>query len=126
MADADIIVAWPAFTTAKAVDPFASWTLSHRQAPGHVPPTVVTTVPALATPNFFTIVPALTTSDPTSTFTVLSFVRLLKMPPDYPGASIHREIEKQSTSVIYASSSKRPATNAQDAPISKHDQVCLL
>ncbi|KAL8276617.1 hypothetical protein RQP46_010966 [Phenoliferia psychrophenolica] len=59
--------------------------------------------------------------DPASPFTVLSFVRLLKMPPDYPGTSPHKEIEKDPTSIIYASSSKRPATVAQDAPIAKHD-----
>lgn len=124
MADGDILVAWPSFGPGKPIDPLNAWTLSHRQAPGHTPPMVTSPDPALSTNTFFTVIPALTTTDPASPFTVLTFVRLLKEADNYPSTSPHKEIMRDPTSFIYASSSHRPPSAAQDAPLAKHDQVC--
>ncbi|KAK4698495.1 hypothetical protein P7C70_g7780, partial [Phenoliferia sp. Uapishka_3] len=123
MVDADLLVMWPTFITAAATDPMTSWVLSHRNAPGHVMPSPASADPKLDTANFFTLVPALTTTDPGSAFTSVSFVRLLAMPSNYPSTSPHKDITPASTSICYASSSNRPATNTEDATITQHNQA---
>ncbi|KAK4704668.1 hypothetical protein P7C70_g1538, partial [Phenoliferia sp. Uapishka_3] len=122
MVDADLIVMWPTFTGSPATDPATSWVLSHRNAPGHVMPTVASADASLATSNFYTLLPALSTTDPSSAFTAVSFVRLLEMPSNYPSTSPHKSITQTSTSVCYASSSDRPPTTTQDATITQHNQ----
>ncbi|KAM0754929.1 hypothetical protein T439DRAFT_377331 [Meredithblackwellia eburnea MCA 4105] len=126
MSNADILVAWPTFAGGNLslpTSPAPTWILSHRQADGHVQPRPPSSDPTLSTSKYFTLVPSLTTLDPRSPFTVVSFTRPLTMPSDYPGTGTAKELKKDSTPFIYASSSVRPANASEDSPIGKHDQA---
>lgn len=119
MTNADMLVAWMAPTPS----PIAPWVLSHREATGPTMPKVSSTAPDTMTTSFYTFLPQLSTSDPTSPYTSVSYLRPLIMPPNYPSLSSFKNLMKVKTGFIYASSSHRPASDAPDGPIGKHDEV---
>lgn len=89
-------------------------------------PRIASTNPALSTPTYFTLLPALSSSSLNSSYTVVSYLRPLVMPSTYLGTSKNKNLKREQNNFIYASSSIRPATNAESALISKHYQVRLF
>ncbi|KAK4703774.1 hypothetical protein P7C70_g2437, partial [Phenoliferia sp. Uapishka_3] len=120
MANADFLVTWP--NVATGVSTTTPWTLSHRNSPGEVMPVVASTASATETPAFFTFLPALSTSDAGSSFTVVSYIRLLSMPSGYPTTASANAITRGSMNFIYASSTVKPDNNAENAQLTQHDQ----
>ncbi|KAK4704883.1 hypothetical protein P7C70_g1328, partial [Phenoliferia sp. Uapishka_3] len=118
MANADFLVAWP---TSDSSD--IKWTLSHRQSTGEVMPTVASNVSATETTEFFTLVPTLSTTDHTSHYTVVTYLRLLNMPSDYPTTAKANAIARDSNDFIFASSTVKPTGNAENAVLTQHDQA---
>lgn len=86
-------------------------------------PTVASTAATTSTNNFFTYLPALSSTDAASPFTVVSYLRLLTMPADYPSTSSFKSISRAKTSFIYASSTFQPQNVAENAILTQHDQV---
>lgn len=123
MSNADILIAWPNLPLVAGVP---SWSLSHREATGHVPPVDTSNSPDTSTTTFFTLLPSLSTSDPDSPYTAVSWLRLLARPDHYPSTSSYADFGKSAINFVYASSSIRPGSAAENAPIAKHDQARLL
>ncbi|KAK4704881.1 hypothetical protein P7C70_g1329, partial [Phenoliferia sp. Uapishka_3] len=121
MANADFLVTWPGLSSSPSTTP--PWTLSHRRSSGEVMPTVASTSNATGTSSFFTFLPALSTSDPTSAFTAVSYIRLLTMPSNYPTTATANAITRGPTSFIYASSTVAPTGKAEDAVLTQHNQA---
>lgn len=89
-------------------------------------PVAASSVEATSTSAFYTFLPELSTSDAASSFTAVSFLRLLAAPADYPSTSTFTSLTKASTRFIYASSSVKPDGEAEDAVITQHNQVRSL
>lgn len=126
MGNADFLIAWP--NPATATGPASvPWTITHRQSPnGEQQPLVSGPVnSATSTTRFYTYLPALSSTDLTLPYTVVSYLRLLTMPANYPSSSTFKNIARERTSFIYASSTKQPQNVAEDATITQHDQVRL-
>jgi hypothetical protein len=98
-------------------------TLSHRLANGENMPMLAGTTPQTATANYYTFLPALSTLDPASTITVVSYLRLLTMPDSYPNPSAFKSISRAKTQFMYASSTSPPGSNQENAILTQHDQV---
>lgn len=123
MANADFLITWP--NPATATGPSSTpWTISHRQSPGgENQPVIASTAATTSTNNFFTYLPALSSTDPASPYTVVSYLRLLSMPADYPTTSSFKSITRGKNSFIYASSTFQPQNAAENAILTQHDQV---
>lgn len=117
MSNADYLLAWP--NVASTSTP---WTLSHRDASGEVEPLVASTAAATSTSAFYTIIPSLS-SDGTSSYTAVTFLRLLTIPSTYPSNSTRLSLSRSMTSFIYASCSVNPQSTAETATLKQYDQV---
>lgn len=105
----DYAFAWP--TTSGSV---VSWTLSQRRGSGSEDDPVF----ASSTTSPLILVPSLSTTSPTQSFTVVSYMRLLS-PPASSGMST---FTRSANAFIYASGSSLPAAGAS-SQITQHDQV---
>ena len=121
MANADFLVTWPNLAT--GASPSSPFTLSHRNTPGEIMPVVASSASATSTDVFYTLLPALSTPDAGASYTVVSYLRLLAMPADYVTTSAMKTIARGPQNFIYASCSVKPASAAQDAVLTQHDQV---
>lgn len=124
MVNADFLIAWP--NAATATGPASvPWTITHRQSPnGEQQPLLAGPKnSATSTTKFFTYLPALSSTDLALPYTVVSYLRLLTMPADYPSSSTFKSIAREKTSFIYASSTFQPQNVAEDATLTQHDQV---
>jgi hypothetical protein len=127
MGDADFLISWPTINSTS----FA-WTLSHRSpntvaARGEGQPVLASTDAATNTATFYTLVPELSTTDRTSPFTSVAYVRALDPGTSYPapaGATVKLNTAGQD-SFIYASasSSLNPQDLSENAKLSQHDNV---
>ncbi|GAA5925953.1 hypothetical protein JCM3775_005160 [Rhodotorula graminis] len=121
MADADFLIVWPTVSGSSV-----SWTLSHRLPDGsHGMPQLASTDAATATTAFYTVVPELTTSDASSPYSAVAYVRQRDPGSSYPTASgaTAAALGAASTEFIYASSSRKPSTTAEDADLAEHNQA---
>ncbi|GAA5945870.1 hypothetical protein JCM1841_004230 [Sporobolomyces salmonicolor] len=122
MQNADIVVAWMNPAT-KASDPTEPWILSHRNAKAPMMPTVAAVSNTTNTTAYFHLVPALCNNDTTSEYLSVAYLRLREFPDDYPTTSGFKNLERDRTNFIYASSSHHPQEAAEAAIIMKHDQA---
>lgn len=120
MRNSDYLIAWPNLAISSAVAP--PWTLSHRAPEGRDQPTVASTASATSTSALFTYLPALSTSDSSSPYTVIAYLRPLTFPSGLSTTSFP-PLSAAKTTFIYASSSKSPDDTAENASLSQHDQV---
>lgn len=120
MPNADFLVTWPNLETAGAS---SAWTLSHRDTPAQVMPVAASTSSGTTTSDFFTYLPALSTTDGTSPFTLVSYLRPLSFPSNYVSTAVTTSITRGVNSFIYASSTVKPANTAETATLTQHDQV---
>ncbi|KAL8292516.1 hypothetical protein RQP46_001128 [Phenoliferia psychrophenolica] len=118
MMNADFLVTWP--NLAAGATPATPFTLSHRNSPGEIMPVVAE---AGATLNHFTLLPQLSSLDASSSFTAVSYIRLLAMPSGYVTTSTMKTIARGPQSFIYASSTVKPEGTAEDAVLTQHDQA---
>lgn len=118
MVNADFLIAW-ATTTGSAV----TWTLSHRNSPGEQEPVLAASNTELSSNRFFTLVPSLSTSTASSPYTVVTYLRLLRQPSNYPSTSPFKTIARRQTPFIFASCSVNPRNAAEGAHLQQHDQV---
>ncbi|KAK4057454.1 hypothetical protein OIO90_001523 [Microbotryomycetes sp. JL221] len=119
MANADFLITWP--NPAGASSP---WTISHRRpgAGGEVMP-FPAAMPSSAqgTRNYYTLLPDLSsTSD--SSFTAVTYLRMLEYPSDYPNTVQYNKIDRARQPFIYASSSRGPGDADEAAQLMEHDQ----
>ncbi|TNY20468.1 hypothetical protein DMC30DRAFT_439181 [Rhodotorula diobovata] len=121
MSNADYLLAWPTVSGSSV-----SWTLSHRLPNGaHGQPQLASSDAATSTSTFYTLVPELTTSDASSPFSAVAYVRARDPGASYPTASgvTSAAIQDAATSIIYASSSRAPSGTGEDANLSEHNQA---
>ncbi|GAA5855551.1 hypothetical protein JCM9279_005117 [Rhodotorula babjevae] len=120
MSNADYLIVWPTVSGSSV-----SWTLSHRLPDGsHGTPQLASTDASTSTTAFYTIVPELTTSDASSPYSVVAYVRQRDPGSSYPTASgvTAATLDAASTEFIYASSSRKPSGTAEDADLAEHNQ----
>jgi hypothetical protein len=81
---------------------------------------------ATQTTDFFKLVPELSTTSTGSSFTTLAWFRELKPPSNYPTSSAvsNTTVDRTSTSLrmIYASSSKDPASTNEASDVAQHNK----
>jgi len=124
MSNADYLIVWPTVSGSSV-----SWTLSHRLPDGsHGTPQLASTDASTSTTAFYTIVPELTTSDASSPYSAVAYVRQRDPGSSYPTASgvTAAALGAASTEFIYASSSRKPSGTAEDANLAEHNQVRSL
>ncbi|GAA5905993.1 hypothetical protein JCM8208_006310 [Rhodotorula glutinis] len=120
MSNADYLIVWPTVSGSSV-----SWTLSHRLPNGaHGTPKLASTDASTSTTAFYTVVPELTTSDASSPYSVVAYVRQRDPGSSYPTASgvTTAALQAASTEFIYASSSRKPTSTAEDADLDEHNQ----
>ncbi|KAL8276339.1 hypothetical protein RQP46_011264 [Phenoliferia psychrophenolica] len=86
-------------------------------------PVLASTVAATSTNSFYTFLPAISTSDASSSYTVVSYLRLLAMPSGYVTTSAMKTIARGPQSFIYASSTIKPDSTAENAVLTQHNQA---
>lgn len=127
MRDADFLLTWPTINSTAF-----SWTLSHRSpntvaAAGEGQPMVASTDSSTGTAAFYTLVPELTTSDRTSPFSSVAWVRALDPGATYPTPEgvTATLLTTGSASFIYASATAfaNPQDSAEGARLLQHDNV---
>lgn len=124
MGNADYIVAWPDVSGSSA-----NWTLSHR-VPAHSAhdmPELASSTAGSDTQAYFQLVPNLTTTDPSSPYGAVAFLRPLQPDSNYPTKSgVKTTLQSPQTSFIYASGSQNPGSASPGASFAQHDQVSLF
>ncbi|GAA5986814.1 hypothetical protein JCM10908_000908 [Rhodotorula pacifica] len=120
MGNADYIIAWPDVSGSSA-----NWTLSHR-VPGHSShdmPMLASSSAGTDTQSYYQLVPELSTSDPSSRYGAVAFLRVLKPGSSYPSKSgVQTSLASADTQFIYASGSKNPGSSSDGASFAQHDQ----
>ncbi|BGP54871.1 hypothetical protein JCM8202_003380 [Rhodotorula sphaerocarpa] len=120
MGNADYIVAWPDVSGSSA-----NWTLSHR-VPAHSAhdmPELASSTAGSDTQAYFQLVPNLTTTDPSSPYGAVAFLRPLQPDSNYPIKSgVKTSLQSPQTSFIYASGSQNPGSASPSASFAQHDQ----
>lgn len=121
MGDADYIIAWPDVSGSTA-----NWTLSHR-VPGHSShdmPQLASTTAGTDTQSYYQLVPELSTSDSSSRFGAVAFLRALNPATGYPSKSgVQTSLASDKRNLIYASGSQNPGSTSEAASFAQHDQV---
>ncbi|KAI5478611.1 hypothetical protein MNV49_004753 [Pseudohyphozyma bogoriensis] len=123
MANADFLVTWPNPNLATNTAPSTAWTLSHRKTTGQeAMPQVASGDPASSTAALFTFLPDLSTTDASSTFTAVTYLRLLEFPSSLSSTTF-KSLQRQQTGFIYASSTVQPSSISESSSITQHNQA---
>lgn len=122
MGNSDYLITWPNLSKNVTAASSSPWTLSHRAAFGMKQPVVASTDAASSSAALFSYLPELSTTDPASPFTVITYLRPLFFASGL-SASTFQPLQPIPTDFIYASGSKSPGNSAESTSFSYHDQV---
>lgn len=129
MSNADFLITWPTINSTAF-----SWTLSHRSpnkafAQSEGQPSVASTDAATSTATFYTLVPELTTSDRTSPYSSVAWIRALDPGASYPAPAgvTPMLLTTGPASFVYASATAfaNPGDPSEGARLQQHDNVRL-
>lgn len=122
MGNSDYLITWPNLSKNVTAASSSPWTLSHRAAFGMKQPVVASTDAASSSAALFSYLPELSTTDPASPFTVITYLRPLFFASGL-SASTFQPLQPIPTDFIYASGSKSPGNSAESTSFSYHDQA---